>query len=90
MSGIIKKPILTEKARVLSKKGQYVFEVEKNANKNEIKKAIEDLYNVEVVNVKVLKIPGKQRTLGRISGWKRGYKKAIVRIKEGQKIEIFE
>lgn len=87
---IIKRPILTEKARELAKQGQYVFEVEGKANKNEIKKAIEEFFGVEVLSVRVLKITPKQRTLGRISGWKKGYKKAIVKIKKGQKIEVFE
>lgn len=87
---ILKKPILTEKTRELAKQGQYVFEVEKSANKNDIKKAIEDFYGIEVLGVKILKIPPKQRMLGKSAGWKKGYKKAIVKIKKGQKIEIFE
>jgi large subunit ribosomal protein L23 len=90
MKLVLKKPVLTEKARELAKKNQYVFIVEKFANKNEIKKAIEDFYKVKVLNVKILKVPPKPRRFGRISGQKKGYKKAIVKIKEGQKIEIFE
>ena len=85
---VLKAPHITEKATYLAGKNQYVFRVEDRANKTEIEKAIEDLYGVEVVSVKIIKIPKKQRRLGRISGWRKGYKKAIVKIKEGQKIEV--
>lgn len=85
---ILKSPHITEKATELAKKNQYVFKVYPQANKNEIKKAIEELYNVDVLDVKIINIPKKRRRLGRISGWRKGYKKAIVKIKEGQKIEI--
>jgi large subunit ribosomal protein L23 len=88
MKLVLKKPVLTEKARELAKKNQFVFIVEKSANKNEIKKAIENFYKVEVLDVKILKIPSKPRRLGRISGERKEYKKAIVKIKEGQKIEV--
>jgi len=56
--------------------------------KLEIKKAIEGLYGVDVLSVKVINIPKRRRRLGRITGWRKGYKKAIVKIKKGQKIEI--
>jgi len=87
---IIIRPILTEKARGLAEKGQYVFEVSRLANKSEIKKAVEKLFNVKVEKVRIIKLPEKPRRLGRISGKKGGIKKAIVRLKEGQKIEIFK
>jgi len=85
---ILKTPQVTEKATDLTKKNQYVFKVWPGANKVEIKKAIEDLYGVDVLDVKIIKVPRKKRRLGRISGWRKGYKKAIVKIKEGQKIEV--
>lgn len=85
---ILYTPHVTEKATDLVEKNQYVFKVQPRANKVEIKKAIEDLYGVEVISVKIIKVPRKRRRLGRITGWRKGYKKAIVRIKEGQKIEI--
>jgi large subunit ribosomal protein L23 len=87
---IIIRPILTEKARELSEKGQYVFEVSKLANKSEIKKAVEKIFNVKVEKVRIIKLPEKPRRFGRVSGKKRGLKKAIVKLKEGQKIEIFK
>jgi len=85
---ILRIPQVTEKATDLAKKNQYVFKVYSGANKVEIKKAIEDLYGVDVISVKIIKVPRKQRRLGRIRGWRKGYKKAIVKIKEGQKIEV--
>jgi len=85
---ILKKPHITEKATNLLEDNQYVFEVFPKANKIEIKKVIEDFYKVDVLNVKIINIPPKKRRLGRISGWQKGYKKAIVKIKEGQKIEL--
>jgi len=88
MKLILKAPHITEKATNLAEKNQYVFRVWQRANKNEVKKAIENLYKVKVMDVKIINVPAKRRRLGRISGWKKGFKKAIVRIKEGQKIEV--
>lgn len=85
---ILKTPHITEKATDLVSKNQYIFKVYSGANKVEIKKAIEDLYGVNVKSVKIIKVPAKRRRLGRISGWRKGYKKAIVKIKEGEKIEV--
>lgn len=85
---ILKSPHVTEKATELAKKNQYVFKVDPRASKIEIKRAIEDLYKVDVINVRIIKVPRKRRRLGRISGWRKGYKKAIVKIKKGQRIEI--
>lgn len=85
---ILKSPHITEKAASLAERNQYVFEVFKNANKNEIKKSVEGLFGVNVLRVRIVNIPKKPRRIGRQSGYKSGYKKAIVKIKEGQKIEI--
>lgn len=85
---ILKTPQVTEKATDLTKENQYVFKVFPKANKVEIKKAVNQLYGVEVLDVKIIKVPAKKRRLGRISGWRKGYKKAIVKIKKGHKIEV--
>ena len=85
---VLKTPQVTEKATGLVGQNQYVFKVWPRANKVETKKVIEDLYGVDVISVKIIKVPRKRRRLGRISGWRKGYKKAIVKIKEGQKIEV--
>ena len=84
----VKQPHISEKASYLAEKDQYVFVVSSNYNKNEVKKAVEGIYGVNVLNVNVLKVPAKKRRLGRTEGYRKGYKKAIVTIKNGQKIEI--
>jgi len=85
---VLKSPHISEKSTDLAKSNQYIFKVFPKANKTEVKKAIESLYKVEVEKVRIIKIPKKRRRLGRIEGFKKGHKKAIVKIKEGQKIEI--
>lgn len=86
---ILKFPLVTEKSTELAKDNQYTFVVWKEANKEEIKKAVEEKYNVKVEKVRIINVPAKRRRVGRITGWKKGFKKAIVTIKEGQKIDIF-
>ena len=85
---VLKSVHVTEKATDLAKNNQYVFKVFPRANKTEIKKAVEGLYGVDVVSVKIINVLPKRRRLGRIEGSKSGYRKAIVRIKEGHKIEV--
>jgi len=83
---VLKTPHITEKATDLTKKNQYTFKVFLDSNKTEIKKAVKQLYGVDVLSVKIIKVPKKRRRLGKSSGWTKAYKKAIVKIKEGQKI----
>ncbi len=85
---VLKQPHVTEKATELTKLNQYVFKIWPRTNKIEVKKAIEDLYDVDVEGVKIVQVPRKRRRLGRIQGWRKGYKKAIVKLKKGQKIEV--
>lgn len=85
---IIEKPIVTEKAVSLSGNNQYVFKVWQKTNKVEIRKAIEKLYNVKVKEVNITKAPAKKKQVGRFEGRKPGFKKAIVALKEGYKIEV--
>ena len=84
----IKKPHISEKASFLSERNQYVFEVLPNFNKTEIKKAIEGIYGVNVLSVNIITIPPKKRRMGKVQGWRKEMTKAIVKIKEDQKIEI--
>jgi len=84
----IKQPHISEKATYLAEKDQYTFEVLPSYNKQEIKNAIEGIYGVDVLSVNMIKIPAKKRRLGRTEGFRKAYKKAVVKIKEGQKIEI--
>jgi len=84
----IKKPHISEKATYLAEKNQYIFEVLPNYNKTEIKKSVEGIYGVDVLSVNVITIPPKKRRMGKKQGWRKEMTKAIVKVKEGQKIEI--
>ncbi|MFH0852403.1 MAG: 50S ribosomal protein L23 [bacterium] len=85
---ILESPHVTEKSGMLSEHNSYVFKVNSSANKHEIKKAVQDLYGVAVEGVTVVNIPRKARRLGRSQGFKPGFKKAMVKLAEGEKIEI--
>ena len=85
---IFKAAHVTEKAGDLTGKNQYIFKVYPEANKIEVKKAVESVFKVDVMSVKIINVPQKKRRLGKISGWRKGYKKVIVGIKKGQKIDI--
>lgn len=84
---ILHSPHMTEKTSSLTEQGKYVFRVFKSANKPEVKKAIEDLYKVKVIQVNIVNLPSKKRSLGRFKGIMPGYKKAIVTLAKDQKIE---
>jgi len=85
---VLKAPHITEKATDLAAQNQYVFRVDPRTNKNQIREAIEELYNVDVLDVKIIKAPKKRRMVKGKIGWRKGYKKAIIKIKKGQKIEV--
>lgn len=83
-------PVVTEKAAHLQAQGQYAFEVNPRASKNEIAKAVEDAYGVKPVSVNVVSIIKKYRRYGRHEGFTKARKKAIVTLKKGDRIELFE
>lgn len=85
---ILRMPHLTEKASALGSKRQYIFRVAAGANKPQISRAVGAQYGVRVESVRVSNMPAKERRRGRQIGWKPGFKKAIVRLEEGQTIEI--
>ena len=93
--GIIIKPIVTEKQTAITEKmdNRYGFRVSPDANKLEIKKAIEDMYNVTVVDVNTINYSGKNKSrytkTGLISGRTAAYKKALVTLKEGETIDFY-
>lgn len=87
---IIKRPVITEKSSDLMAESKYTFEVDKRANKSEVKSAVEKLFSVNVEKVNIMNVPAKKRRVGRHQGFKPAKKKAIVKIKEGQNIEYFE
>lgn len=88
---IILRPIITEKSTLLKDVGnQYVFEVQRGVNKIEIKKAVEKLFKVKVLDVHVSNMEGKKKRLGRFAGKRSDWKKAIVKLSPKDKITIFE
>lgn len=88
---IVVRPIITEKSSLLKEAGnQYVFEVQRDANKIEIRKAVEKLFKVKVVSVHISNIEGKKKRVGRFTGKKPDWKKAIVKLNAKDKITIFE
>lgn len=85
---LIKNPIISEKSTELGATGQYMFLVKKEANKSEIKKLIEKEHKVKVTSVNIINVKPKKRRLGRTTGVKSGYKKAIVSLKKGQTLDV--
>jgi large subunit ribosomal protein L23 len=85
---ILRSPHITEKATDATEINKYIFKVGIKANKIEVKKAVESNYGVDVTSVNIVNIHRKRIRVGRNEGWTNGYKKAIVSVKEGQKIEI--
>lgn len=84
------RPVISEKATDLTAENQYVFEVSKNAGKRMIKTAVEKVYDTKVKSVNVMNVQGKTRRRGATTGRTKHWKKAVVTLEEGQKIEIFE
>ncbi|MFA5928163.1 MAG: 50S ribosomal protein L23 [Candidatus Margulisiibacteriota bacterium] len=86
---IIIKPLITEKSSRFLPENKYFFEVSPNANKVEIRKAIEKIFNVKVETINTVSVRGHKRRQGRITGFNKDWKKAIVKLKEG-KIDLGE
>jgi large subunit ribosomal protein L23 len=85
---LLKRPLLTERSTLLKEKyGQYCFEVDPKATKGDIKRAVQEAFKVKVSAVRTMKVPGKQRRMGRTTGFRSDWKKAIVTLEKGQKIE---
>jgi len=87
---IIRRPVVTERGTRLREENKYLFEVDRRANKVEIKQAVEVLFNVRVAQVNTVSMKGKPKRLGRFVGRTSNWKKAIVTLKEGHSIEFFE
>jgi len=87
---IIRRPLITEKSTRQKEDGQYVFEVHRDANKIEVQSAIERLFKVKVLQVRTSNVQGKIKRLGRRYGKRSDWKKAIVTLKEGDRIDFFE
>ncbi len=87
---IILRPIVTEKSNAAMGRSTYTFVVDERANKHQIKDAVEEIFKVKVKAVNTIRMLGKVRRMGIYSGRKPNWKKAIVTLEEGQKIQFFE
>jgi large subunit ribosomal protein L23 len=90
---ILKKPLITEKISAMNERGVYGFIVEKTAKKPEIKRAVEKMFGVKVVDVRTMRYAGKQKTRYTkskiVSGYTNAFKKAIVQVAEGEIIDFY-
>jgi large subunit ribosomal protein L23 len=89
-SKVLIRPLVTEKVTDLASQGKYGFEVGRRSNKIEIMKAVENAYGVRPTKVSVINVAGKKVRYGKVSGTTKNWKKAIVTLKKGDKIEMFE
>jgi large subunit ribosomal protein L23 len=88
---VIIRPVVTEASAMLQEERQtYTFIVAKDSNKIEIRSAVQELFNVTVADVRTANYPGKVRRVGRSTGRKSGYKKALVKLVEGDSIDVYE
>ncbi|OFZ82491.1 MAG: 50S ribosomal protein L23 [Bdellovibrionales bacterium RIFOXYD1_FULL_44_7] len=88
---VIRRPIISEKSTALAEiANKYAFEVAFHANKQEIRDAVQSLFNVKVRNVKTMVVHGKVKRVGRFETKRSNWKKALVTLTEGQKIEFFQ
>ena len=87
---VLRRPLITEKNAMLQAQGKYAFEIAREANKPQIKQAVEKAFKVKVLAVNVMTVSGKTRRIGRRQVLTQSWKKAIVTLKPGDKIELFE
>ncbi|MGE5599298.1 MAG: 50S ribosomal protein L23 [Bacteroidota bacterium] len=87
---IIKRPIVTEKTTGQMEENKYNFVVDLRANKHQIKKAVEEIFKVKVVSVNTLRVLGKEKRMGRNVGKRPDWKKAVVTLAPGNRIQFFE
>jgi len=91
LSAVVTSPLITEKGTLVNETGnQYLFEVHRNANKVEIRRAVETFFKVKVEKVRTMNYLGKNRRVGRWMGQRPNWKKAYVTLAEGQRIDFFE
>jgi large subunit ribosomal protein L23 len=89
-SEVLIRPVVSEKSYGQVAQNQYTFQVHKNAHKTQVRQAVEQLFDVKVERVNIVKVQAKPKRRGRTVGTKPGWKKAIVQLRAGESIEIFE
>lgn len=87
---VIRHPVLTEKSYVLAETGKYTFRVHEKAHKTQIRQAVEQLFDVNVVEVRTASVKSKPKRRGQTAGRSRQWKKAIVEVRKGQTIPVFQ
>ena len=88
---MIKRPLITEKTNIQKESfNQISFEVDRRANRVEIKRSIEKIFNVNVAQIRTMQVKGKVKQRGRIAGKRKDWKKAIVKLMPGERIDFFE
>ena len=87
---ILIRPIITEKTSQMMQENKYTFQVPLDANKVEIRQAVEAIFNVKVLNVNTIRVMGKTKRMGKYVGKRSDYKTAIVKLAEGNTIPLFE
>lgn len=91
LSQVVRKPLVTERfAELRERDNKFIFEVHPDANKHEIRQAIEHYFGVKVTDVRTMNVRGKVKRLGRFSGKRADWKKAIVTLSEGDSIDLFD
>ena len=90
LNEVLIRPLITEKNTMLTSLGRYTFEIDRRANKPLVKQAVEQIFKVNVTAVNVINVPPKTRRVGRSIGKTAPWKKAVVTLKPGQRIEVFE
>jgi large subunit ribosomal protein L23 len=89
-SQVILAPVVSEKSYAASTRGTYTFRVHSGAHKTQIRQAVEELFDVKVARVNVIKVQAKPKRRGLIKGTRQGWKKAVVQLRAGDTIEIFQ
>jgi large subunit ribosomal protein L23 len=87
---IVLAPVVSEKSWAGTAAGKYTFRVHKDAHKTQVRQAVEELFEVKVDRVNIIKVQPKPKRRGAIKGTRQGWKKAVVQLKPGQTIEFFE
>jgi large subunit ribosomal protein L23 len=87
---VLRRPLVTEKNAIMQEQGKFAFEVAKGSTKPQIKQAVETAFDVTVTGVNVMTVPGKERRMGRRQVHTPSWRKAIVTLQPGDKIDLFE
>ncbi len=88
---VIKKPLVTEKSTIArDEENKYFFEVDRKATKIDIRNAVEKIFKVKVVDIHTINVAGKKKRMGKITGRKRNWKKAVITLAPGGSIEVYE